>query len=102
MFVIAAVLSHAVRSSVDEVIELLSGLAAEGTFNDEAFRQQDDSCDPALSDSWRKSLTTVRVCAVPIISPTNRCTPSPVVEYLCFWLLVFRLWTIVVSRLFML
>lgn len=49
---------------MDEVIELLSGLEGEGRCNDEAFRQHDDSCDPALSDSWRNSFTTVRVHAV--------------------------------------
>lgn len=52
------------RSSVDEVIELLSGLSAEGGSKEEAFQQHDGSRDPALSDTWRHSLHDgARLCA---------------------------------------
>lgn len=47
---------HTDRSSVDEVIGLLSGPAVDGSFEDEASRQQ---YDPAQFDSWRNSLTKV-------------------------------------------
>lgn len=46
------------RSSVDEVIGLLSAPAADGSFEDEGMGSQD--CDPAQFDSWRNSLTKVR------------------------------------------
>ena len=43
------------------MIGLLSGPAADGSFEDEASRQQ---YDPAQFDSWRNSLTKVRCGAV--------------------------------------
>lgn len=49
------------RSSVDEVIGLLSAPTADGGFEDEGVRRQ--QFDPAQFDSWRNSLTKVK--AVP-------------------------------------
>lgn len=46
------------RSSVDEVIGLLSAPTADGGFEDEGARPQ--QCDPAQFDSWRNSLTKVK------------------------------------------
>lgn len=46
------------RSSVDEVIGLLSKPTADGVFEDEGIRAQQH--DPAQFDSWRNSLTKVR------------------------------------------
>lgn len=42
---------------MDEVIGILSGLAADGSFEDETSRQQ---YDPEQFDSWRNSVTKVR------------------------------------------
>lgn len=46
------------RSSVDEVIGLLSAPAADGSFEDEGATSQ---YNPAQFDSWRNSLTKVRL-----------------------------------------
>lgn len=48
-----------VRSSVDEVIGLLSAPTADGGFEDEGEGARQNQFDPAQFDSWRNSLTKV-------------------------------------------
>lgn len=47
------------RSSVDEVIGLLSAPTADGGFEDEGKGTSPHQFDPAQFDSWRNSLTKV-------------------------------------------
>ena len=47
------------RSSVDEVIGLLSAPTADGGFEDEGEGARQNHFDPAQFDSWRNSLTKV-------------------------------------------